>query len=448
MLEKHPRAIFWKFATFGQDLAAQKTVGFCRASHNFVGTLIEMNVCRDLLRIAILAGWMIVSGAADIALAQPPQTPSQPLPTNQAIGVPSQLMSHSPPANTVPLRTPGFEVTSRIKDITTIEGHRSNQLIGVGLVMGLKGTGSKSPLTKQAAQNVLKNMGILADNIPVGSLSLVGVTAEVPAFVRVGEKINATVSSYDGATGLFGGQLVWTPLKGADGQTYAVATGPLRVNGFSAGGAAGGVSKNHDTTAEVQAQIELAIDPGQAFPENNFRLLLTNKDYTTAQRIASTINQSFPGHARALDPGSVHVYFPEQFRYSKLDFVAYIHNLRVVPDMTARVVINQKTGTIVLGNDVRLSSIMFASDNLIVTTSENPIASQPAPLSDGQTVVLPRSQVSVAETGGRYNSLNQNVTVGDLAAALNALGVSPKDLIDIFQGIQEAGALQATLIVK
>jgi flagellar P-ring protein precursor FlgI len=294
----------------------------------------------------------------------------------------------------------------------------------------------------------LKRLGILSDNIPPGSLSLVMVNAEIPPFVRVGEKIDATVAVYDGAAGLFGGQLLWTELQGPDGQVYAVAAGPLRVNGFSAGGAAGGVSKNHDTTAQVQAQVERAVDQGQAFPENWFRLLLINNDYTTAQRIAAAINQYFPGHARALDQGSVQVFFPEKFQYSKLDFVAYIHELRVVPDSAARVVINQKTGTIVFGQNVRLSNIAFANENLIVTTAENPIASQPAPLSDGQTVVLPRSQVTVAETGGKYNSLHQQLTVGDLAAALNAIGVSPQDLIAIFEGIKDSGALQAELIFK
>jgi flagellar P-ring protein precursor FlgI len=342
----------------------------------------------------------------------------------------------------------GPEVRVRIKDITSVEGHRANRVTGIGLVTGLKGTGGKSLLTQDLARNMLRNFDILARNIPSGSQSVVAVTAEIPPFVRAGEKVTATVSIFDDAIGLYGGELHTTPLRGFDNQVYAVAGGALVLGGFSAGGEGASVSKNHDTTGRVQATVEVGIQDGPAFPHRGFRLLLSNKDYATAYRIATEINRYFPGHSRARDQGSVDVLFPRTFQQNKIDFVVMVNNLRVQPDIPARVVINQKTGTIVVGQNVRLSRIMFANDNLIITTSETPIASQPAPFSDGQTVVLPRTQVTATETGGRYNILNQQTTVGELATALNVLGVSPQDLIGIFQSIQASGALQAKLVIE
>lgn len=343
---------------------------------------------------------------------------------------------------------PQVPMQIRIKDITTIEGHRSNRLQGVGIVTGLKGTGGQEELTQQLAANMLQNFNIRAENIPSGSMSVVAVTAEIPPFSRPGEKITATVSTIDNASGLFGGELQTTLLKGMDGQVYAIAGGTVVLSGFSAEGQAGTITKNHDTSGKVEAQVEVPIEEEPAFPGVAYRLLLTNKDYATAHRIASEVNKYFPGHASALDQGTVHIYFPKQYMDAKFEFVVKINELRIVPDAPARVVINQRTGTIVVGQNVRLSRIMFANENLIITTNEAPVAAQPAPFSQGQTAILPRTELTASETGGGYNLLNQNTTVGELAGVLNRLGVSPRDMIGIFESIKRSGALQAQLIIE
>lgn len=398
-----------------------------------------------------------VMGQTPVQTVRPQVAPQLPKPQQLQNAAPVNRLARlvaaaptaaSPTASRNPLDAADWQGMARIKDITSVEGHRSNRVTGIGLVSGLKGTGGKSILTRDLGRNMLRNFDILAREVPTGSLAVVAVTAEIPPFVRAGETVTATVSVFDDTNSLYGGELHSTSLKGFDGEVYAVAGGALTLGGFSAGGQAASVSKNHDTTGRVQCRVEVGLQEGPAFPEHGFRLLLENKDYATAYRIATEINRYFPGHARARDQGSVDVAFPKSFRNTKLDFVVMINNLRVTPDAPARVVINQKTGTIVVGQNVRLSKIMFANDNLIITTSETPVASQPAPFSDGQTVVLPRTQVTATETGGRYNIINQQTTVGDLATALNTLGVSPQDLIGIFQSIQASGALQAKLIVE
>jgi flagellar P-ring protein precursor FlgI len=247
---------------------------------------------------------------------------------------------------------------------------------------------------------------------------------------------------------MVGGILVDTPLEGMDGRTYAVAGGPVNLSGFSASGAGGGVSKNHDTSGKVEAQIEVEMDTEPAFPTDKYRLLLLNKDYATAHRIANEINRYFPGSAWAGDPSRVEVTFPQSMMHDKLGFVTKIGSFTVAPDEPARVVINQKTGTIVVGQNVKLSRVVFANENLVITTNETPIASQPAPFSDGQTAILPRTQLTATETGGTYNQLSHNSTVGDLANILNTLGVRPRDLINIFHDLRASGALQAQLILE
>lgn len=358
------------------------------------------------------------------------------------------LQQSAPYQQTAIPAAPRAPLQIRIKDITTIEGHRSNRLTGIGLVTGLKGTGGKEDLTQRLAANMLQNFDIRADEIPAGSMSVVAVTAEIPAFSRPGEKVTATVSTLDNASGLFGGVLQSTMLKGFDGQVYAIAGGSLVLSGFSAQGDAGTITKNHDTTGKVSAQIEVPIEEEPAFPGISYRLLLTNKDYATAHRIAKEVNKYFPGHASALDQGTVNIYFPKQYLDAKFEFVVKINELRIVPDAPARVVINQKTGTIVVGQNVRLSRIMFANENLVITTNEAPVAAQPAPFSQGQTAILPRTELTASQTGGSYNILDQQTTVGELAGVLNRLGVSPRDMIGIFESIKASGALQAQLIIE
>jgi len=350
----------------------------------------------------------------------------------------------NPPITVLP--PPAFTV--RIKDITTIEGHRSNRVEGFGLVTGLKGTGGKGLITQQFTRTMLQNHGILATQLPTKSLSVVSVTAEIPPFYKPGETLTATVAVLDDAISLYGGQLLRTPLLAVDGQTYALAGGALEIGGFSAAGAAATLRKNHDTVGKVAAQLEMEICDGPAFNGTHFRLLLRNKDYTTAHRISAEINKYFPRMSQATDAGGVDVLIPRTFANNPLDFLVMINNLRVEPDIPARVVINEKTGTIVIGKNVKLSSIVFAKDNLIITTTETPVASQPAPFGNGETVVLPRTQIQATETGGRYNTLPNNATVGDLANALNMLGVTPQDLISVFQAIEAEGSLQAQLIIE
>ena len=281
---------------------------------------------------------------------------------------------------------PPGPMTVRIKDITSIEGHRSNRVEGIGLVSGLKGTGGKSPLTQQLVATMLQNQGILSTDIATKNLSAVTVTAEIPPFYKPGETLTATVACLDDASSLYGGVLLRTSLSAMDGQVYALASGPLVIGGFSAEGAGGSIKKNHDVVGKVQAQMEVEICDGPAFSGNQLRLLLKNKDYSTAYRIATKINMHFPRSARANHSGSVDVKIPNSFINGKMDFLVMINNLEVEPDNKARIVINEKTGTIVVGKNVKLSSVLLARDNLIITTTESPVASQPAPFSQGQTV--------------------------------------------------------------
>jgi len=348
--------------------------------------------------------------------------------------------------NMRPLDPAAFAI--RIKDITSIEGHRVNRVMGIGLVSGLKGTGGKSVLTQNLASNMLRNHDVLAATIPTGSMAAVTVKAEIPPFAKMGEPVSATVSVLDDTTSLYGGELIDTPLKAYDGQVYAIGGGALVVGGFSAGGDGAAISKNHDTAAKVHALVEVPIDHGPAFPGPSYRLVLRNKDYATAYRIATEVNRIFPGHARAMDQGTVNIVFPNAYRQSKIDFVVLVNDMRVTPDAAASVVINQKSGTIVVGQNVRLSKMMFAVGNLIVATTESPEVSQALPFAQGETTVVPRTRISAIETGGRYNLINQQTTVGELAAALNTLGVTPQDLISVFQTIEASGALQAKLVIQ
>ncbi len=347
-----------------------------------------------------------------------------------------------------PPMVPASGLSVRIKDITTIDGHRTNRIEGFGLVTGLKGTGGRGAFTQQIARTMLQNYGILIDQLPTKSISVVMVSAEVPPFYKPGETLIATVSVFDDATSLYGGQLLRTPLTAIDGQVYALAGGPLEIGGFSISGDAGSIRKNHDTVGKVQAQMEVEICNGPAFDGNSFRLLLRNKDYTTAYRIATEINKYFPQTARAHDGGAVDVLIPRSFSHVPLDFVVLVNNLRVEPDTTARVVINEKTGTIVMGKNVKISGLVFAKDNLVITTTESPVVSQPGPFSFGETAVVPRTQIQAVEQGGVYHMLPANATVGDLANALNLLGVTPQDMISVFLAIQSEGSLQATLVIE
>jgi flagellar P-ring protein precursor FlgI len=314
-------------------------------------------------------------------------------------------------------------------------------------VTGLGGTGGKGPTTRHFAKNYFLNSETQPQDVSTKNLSVVEIFLEVPPFCKPGEKLIATVSVIDDASSLAGGVLSNTALKGIDGAEYATAFGPLDIDGIAVSGSAGSVGKNFPTVGKVQAQLEVEICNGPVFKGNSLRLLLHNKDESTAFRIATEINRYFPRCAEAHHSGFVDVQIPQGFVESPNAFVYMINQLRVEPDNTARVVFNRKTGTIVIGENVRLSSVMFAKDNLVVSTSETPIVSQPAPFSQGQTVALPRTQIQVSQEGSRYNVMQENMNVIDLAKALNALGVSPQDIMSIFDGIKKEGSLHAELVI-
>jgi flagellar P-ring protein precursor FlgI len=356
-----------------------------------------------------------------------------------------------PPLQVVAPRpfVPPSELRVQISDITTIKGQMGSTLSGLGLVVGLNGTGGKSAETRRMAANWANRFGGIVDaQNNAKSQSAVMVTATLPAFAREGELITVQVSVFDDATSLKGGTLLLTHLEGVDGQVYAQASGPLLGSGFSVSGNAASVQKNHPTTASVSAQVVREVCLDGCIDQGILDLLLINKDALTASRIANSINQLFPGRARSMDAGMVRVQVPEPFQQSRNDFIAMLGSLAITPNVPARVVINQKTGTIVIGSRVRLSRVVFANDNLIVTTSESPAVSQPNALSGGETVVVPRTQITAVEEGGQYNILSEGIEVGEFAAALNAMGVSPQDLITIFQSLKSSGALHAELVFE
>jgi flagellar P-ring protein precursor FlgI len=336
----------------------------------------------------------------------------------------------------------------RIKDITFVQGDRVNHVSGDGLVFGLSGTGGQSEQTQTMAGNFYLRRGIQINRVETQNISAVLVSGKIPAYARKGETILVNVSVADDATSLRGGTLNQTALRGIDDQIYAIAQGPIIGGGVSAQGDAGSVTKNHPTVGVCEAIIEREIGCNDVVVDGQIRLVLRNKSYSTATQIANELNGLFPHHATALDSGTLNIFVPRTFRSDIPAFISTIGDLRVRPDQPARVVINQKTGTIVMGHSVKISRVLFASENIVIATSESPIASQPNPLSQGQTAVLPRSSIDIVESGGTYNVWREGLTVGDLATALNTLAVSPNTLISIFTSLRNQGALQAELVIE
>jgi flagellar P-ring protein precursor FlgI len=346
---------------------------------------------------------------------------------------------------------------TRVKDITDVEGARPNQLTGLGLVVGLNNTGGKSSFTQQVAVDLLQRFCITAKIIQIiqtdnaykaGNVSVVMVTAEIGPFTRKGSRIDVTVSAFDDARSLYGGTLILTPLRGADGEIYAVAQGELAVGGFSFRGQAAGVQKNHSTVGRIAGGALIEREArGEVLCNGRVRLLLRNADYSTATSIARAVNAWLPGHALPLDGGTVQVEVPPPYWPHTVAFLSDLGNLEVIPDAPARVVINERTGTIVAGERVTISTVAIAHGNLAVVARETPVVSQPNPFGRGKTVTVPRTELGVTEQGGLLHLAPRSVTVADLARALNALGVTPRDLISIFQALKRAGALQAELVV-
>lgn len=346
---------------------------------------------------------------------------------------------------------------ARIKDITDLEGARSNQLYGFGLVVGLNNTGGSNLFTQQVAVDMMKRLCVNAkiaqqiqnDNVfRSRSVSAVMVTAEIGPFARIGSRLDVTVSILDNASSLQGGTLLFTPLKGADGVVYAIGQGPLSVGGFTFGGAAASAQKNFVSVARIPGGGMVEHEArGEVMFRGRVHLLLKNPDYSTSRAIAAVINQWAPGHALPLDAGTVEVEVPHALRPHAVSFFSDMGNLEVLADSPARVVINERTGTVVAGENVKIATVAIAHGNLAIVTREAPQVSQPNAFSQGRTVVVPRTQVGITEQAASMYIAPQTVTVADLARALNALGVSPRDLISIFQAIKQAGALQAELVI-
>ncbi len=349
---------------------------------------------------------------------------------------------------------PNMASATRIKDIASFNGVRDNQLIGYGLVVGLNGTGD-SDQTKfpvQSLVNVLERMGVTINRseITVKNVAAVMVTATLPPFAKQGMKIDVLVSSMGDAKSLAGGTLLMTPLKGADSVVYAVGQGPVLTNSFSFGGQAASAQKNHPTAGRVPegALVEREL-PNVLAGRDKLRLDLHDPDFTTASRIEAAVNEKFgPQVASCLDPGSIEISIPPAFQGKTVDFVASLEKINVVTDTMAKVVMNERTGTIVMGENVRISTVAVAHGNLTLQIKETPQVSQPAPFSKtGQTTVVPRTSLKVKESGGSLNLIHGGANIGDVVKALNAIGVTPRDLIGIMQALKAAGALQADLVV-
>lgn len=346
------------------------------------------------------------------------------------------------------------QATSRIKDLANIEGVRQNQLIGYGLVVGLNGTGdtlNNIPFTKQSLQAMLERLGVnvRGAQMRTGNVAAVMVTANLPAFATQGTRIDVTVSALGDAKSLQGGTLLVTPLLGADGNVYAVGQGSVAIGGFEAEGQAAKIVRGVPTVGRIAngAIIEREID-FQLNRLNQIRLALRNADFTTAKRIAAAINDYIGAPtAEPLDASTVQLTLPAKSDSNMVALLTEIEQLQVEPDLAAKIIIDERSGVIVMGRDVRVSTVAVAQGNLTVTISESPQVSQPAPFSEGRTRVVPRSNVRASEDGSKLALVQEGVSLQQLVDGLNALGIGPRDLITILQAIKAAGALQADIEV-
>jgi flagellar P-ring protein FlgI len=352
--------------------------------------------------------------------------------------------------------TAAFAGGVRIKDIAVVSGARDNQLVGYGLVVGLAGDGDKNPIqTVQTLANILQRYGL---TVPVSTLSaknvaVVMVTADIPAFKKPGTKLDVTVSSMGDAKSVLGGVLIQTPLMGADGQVYAVAQGALALGAISAGTEGGGgasIQKNHPTVGQIAdgALVEKTI-PAEIVSDHHVELLLREPDFTSASRMAAAINDKFANSSLALDSTTVRVLVPEEMEGSPVDFISQLELIEMEPDVPARVVINERTGTIVATSRIRISNCAVSHGNLTISITSSQNVSQPNAFSPtGQTTVTQQTTTKVKEDKASMVALPELPTVEKVASALNSLGVTPRDIMSMFQAMKQAGALQAELIVR
>ena len=342
---------------------------------------------------------------------------------------------------------------SRIKDIVDFEGVRENMLVGYGIVVGLAGTGdtlNNSPFTRQSLAAMLERLGVNTRDATLNTknVAAVMVTAKLPPFAATGSPVDATVSALGDAKSLLGGTLLVTPLLGADGEAYAVAQGTVQTGSLSASGASGSsVTRGVPTSGRIAAGAVVEREVNfQLASMGQLRLTLKNPDFTTSRRIAEVINSRFAGNASSDNPTIVTLHPPAGM--GMVNFVTTLEQLDVEPDSPARVVIDEVSGVIVMGSDVRVSTVAIAQGNLTISVQESPQVSQPAPFSQGQTTVTPKSAVAIDEEKGKQLLvIKEGASLSALVAGLNALGVTPRDMISILQTIKAAGALQADIQV-
>jgi flagellar P-ring protein precursor FlgI len=362
-----------------------------------------------------------------------------------AILVASSLLAPAAPAQAA---------TARIKDIVSIEGVRDNQLVGYGLVVGLNGTGdslSNSPFTKQSLQAMLERLGVntRGETMRTGNVAAVMVTANLPAFSTQGSRLDVNVASLGDASSLQGGTLLVTPLLGADGEVYAIAQGSVTINGFKASGDAATVISGVPTTGRISSggliEREIGFTLGA---QRSLRLALKNPDLTTSRRVALSINDFIGVPCATPEDGStVRVTLPQNFNGNIVDLLTDIEQLVIETDQPAKIIIDENSGIIVMGKDVRVSTVAVAQSNLTVTIAENPQVSQPPPLSQGVTTEVPRTDLNVNLVNSDLALVKESVSLQELVDGLNALGISPRDLIAILQAIKASGALQADIEV-
>ena len=347
------------------------------------------------------------------------------------------------------------EATTRLKELASIQGIRDNQLIGYGLVVGLNGTGDRQQtiFSAQSLANLLQQMGVSvpAPLIRVKNTASVMVTATLPPFTQSGAHIDLNVAAMGDASNLQGGLLVLTSMRGVDGQVYAMAQGPVVTGGFATSKAGNGATVNHPTAGRVPNGGLVERPAPSVTPTGHMNLQLNHPDFTTASRISEVINRKYSKEgkllAKAENSGTVSVNIPTEFNTRETDFIAELERLQVETDRVARVVVNERTGTIIMGKEVRVSPVAIMHGNLTVEIQTTPEVSQPAPLSTGKTEVVQQTSVAATEEKSRNLVLSKGATVEELVHALGAIGSTPRDVIAILQSLRAAGALEAELEV-
>jgi flagellar P-ring protein precursor FlgI len=394
-----------------------------------------------LLNIAIMLCQMIVLGQERPRTTQGTTQVANSVSNVSTITVKDQLVSDD-------------LLTIRVKDIARIEGVRENYLIGYGLVVGLKGTGDKvqqNLYTRQTLQNLLERMGlsVTASSLKPENIATVLITATLPPFVRQGAKIDVTVSAIGDAKSLAGGTLILSPLKAIDGQIYALAQGPLSIGGISAGSQGNSVDINHPTVGRVPngAMVERSVSTDFA-PAGVITLALREEDFTTAAKLQEVINKNFGNCAHALDGRNVTVQVPNEWKTEFVSFVAKLESLRLPVDAVAKVVINERTGTIVMGHNVRLSAVAISQGGVTIRVSNELEVSQPNPFANGDTTVVPKTTVKVDEKKAKALILPDGATVDEVVKGLRAVGVTTSNIISILQAIKSAGALNADIEIQ